>query len=87
MRPVPRRSALAFASLDLLVITLITPETEQVLPPAEMPGLRAQMNDALLELVRDDPWNAWEDIPVLELDRAARRPAGPAVLAALGQSR
>jgi hypothetical protein len=76
----------AFARLDLLVITLITPETEQVLPAAEMPGLRSQMNDALLELVHDDPLNAWEDIPVLELD-------GPldgrlnAVLAALDQSR
>lgn len=76
----------AFASLDLLVITLITPETEQVLPAAEMPGLRSQMNDMLLELVRDDPLNAWEDIPGLELD-------GPldgrlsAVLAALDQSR
>jgi hypothetical protein len=76
----------AFASLDLLVITLITPETEHVLPTAEMPGLRSQMNDALLELVHDDPLNAWEDIPVLELD-------GPldgrlsAVLAALDQSR
>ena len=76
----------AFASLDLLVITVITPETEQVLPAAEMPGLRSQMNDALLELVHDDPLNAWEDIPVLELD-------GPldgrlsVVLAALDQSR
>jgi hypothetical protein len=76
----------AFANLDLLVITLITPETEQVLPAAEMPGLRSQMNDALLELVHDDPLNAWEGIPVLELD-------GPldsrlsAVLAALDQSR
>ena len=57
----------AFASLDLLVITLITPETEQVLPAAEMPALRAQMNDALLELVYGGPLNAWEDIPVLEL--------------------
>jgi hypothetical protein len=51
----------AFASLDLLVITLITPQTEQVLPPAELPGLRSQMNDALLDLVYDDPLNAWED--------------------------
>ena len=76
----------AFASLDLLVITLITPETEQVLPAAEMPALRSQMNDALLELIYDDPLNAWEDIPVLELN-------GPldgrlhAVLTALDQSR
>jgi AAA domain len=76
----------AFASLDLLVITPITAETEQVLPAAEMPGLRSQMNDALLELVYDDPLNAWADIPVLEL-------TGPldgrldAVLAALGPDR
>ena len=55
------------------------------MPAAEMPGLRADMNDALLELVYDDPLNAWEDVPVLEL-------SGPldgrpnAVLAALGQT-
>jgi len=77
---------LAFASLELLVITVITPQTEQVLPPAELPGLRAQMNDALLELLYDDPLHAWEDVPVLELN-------GPLdsrlnlVLAALNQSR
>jgi hypothetical protein len=76
----------AFASLDLLVITPITPETEQVLPAAEMPGLRVQMNDSLLELVYDDPLNAWPDLPVLEL-------SGPldgrldTVLAALDQAR
>ena len=76
----------AFASLDLLVITLITPETEQVLPTAEMRGLRAEMNDALLDLVYDDPLNAWEGVPLLEL-------GGPlddrldAVLAALDQPR
>jgi hypothetical protein len=44
------------------------------------------MNDALLELVYDDPLDAWGDIPVLEL-------GGPldgrldAVLAALNQTR
>ncbi|MBV9447996.1 MAG: hypothetical protein JO345_19095 [Streptosporangiaceae bacterium] len=44
------------------------------------------MNDALLELLYDDPLDAWRDIPVLEL-------SGPldgrldAVLAALDQSR
>jgi AAA domain len=76
----------AFASLDLLVITPITPQTEQFLPAAELPGLRSQMNDALLELVYGDPLDAWGDVPVLEL-------TGPldgrldAVLAALGQSR
>jgi len=31
----------AFAGLDLLVITPITPDTERVLPAAEMPGLRS----------------------------------------------
>jgi len=76
----------ALASLELLVITVITPETEQVLPAAEMPGLRSQMNDALLELLYDDPLNAWPDVPVLELN-------GPldsrldAVLAVLNKSR
>jgi hypothetical protein len=58
----------AFASLDLLVITPITPETEQLLPTAELPGLRSGMNDALLELVYDDPLNAWGDLAVLELN-------------------
>jgi hypothetical protein len=57
----------AFARLDLLVITPITAETERVLPPAELPGLRSRMNDALLELVYDDPLDAWEHVPVLEL--------------------
>jgi len=65
----------AFASLDLLVITLITPETEQVLLAAEMPGLRAAMNDVLLELVYDDPLDAWGGYPGAGAERAARRPA------------
>jgi AAA domain-containing protein len=73
----------AFARLDLLVIAPITPETERMLPPPELPVLRSQANDALLDLVYDDPLGAWEGIPVLEL-------TGPldgrldAVLAALG---
>jgi hypothetical protein len=58
----------AFATLDLLVITVITAETERILPPAELPGLRSRMNDALLELVYDDPLDAWPDTPVLELN-------------------
>jgi hypothetical protein len=74
----------AFATLDLLVITVITPETERVLPAAEMPGLRAEMNDALLDLVYDDPLNAWGDIPVLELSGPLDRRL-EAVLAALNQ--
>ena len=65
---------------------MITAETERALPTPEMPGLRAQMNDALLELVYDDPLDAWGDIPVLEVN-------GPldarldTVLAALNQTR
>lgn len=76
----------AFGSLDLLIITPITPETEQVLPAAEMPGLRSQMNDALLELAYDDPLNAWGDIPLLELSGPLDRRLD-AVLAALDQAR
>ena len=76
----------ALASLDLLVITSITPETEQALPTAELPGLRAQMNDALLELVYDDPLTAWGDVPVLELSGPLDR-RQDAVLAALNQPR
>ncbi len=54
-----------------------------MLPPPELPLLRAQVNDALLDLLYDDPFGAWEAVPVLEL-------SGPldgrldAVLAALG---
>ena len=75
-----------FGNLDLLVITPITPETERVLPAAEMPGLRSQMNDALLELVYDDPLSAWGDTPVLELSGPLDRRLD-AVLAALDQAR
>lgn len=57
----------AFTHLDLLVITVITAETERLLPATEWPGLRARTNDALLELVYDDPLDAWPDTPVLEL--------------------
>jgi hypothetical protein len=63
--PPSLRSALA--GLDLLVITPITPQTEALLPRAEMPQLREQMNDALLDLVYRDPLRAWEDLPLIEL--------------------
>jgi AAA domain len=76
----------ALASLDLLVITVITPETERLLPAPELPQLRAAMDEALLELVYADPLDAWADLPVLELDGPldARLPT---VLAALGRRR
>ncbi|MEU7875086.1 AAA family ATPase [Dactylosporangium sp. NPDC049140] len=57
----------AFASLDLLVITVITPTTERMLPAAELPGLRSRANAMLLELVYEDPLSSWADTPVLEL--------------------
>jgi hypothetical protein len=44
------------------------------------------MNEALVELVYDDPLNAWQDIPVLELDGPLDGRLG-AVLAALDQAR
>jgi hypothetical protein len=58
---------LACSSLDLLVITPITAETEQILPAADLPALRVQVNEMLLELVYDDPLDLWDGIPVLEL--------------------
>jgi len=75
----------ALASLDLIVVTVITPETERLKPTPELPELREAMNEALLELVYADPLDAWADLPVLELDGPldARLPA---VLAALRQS-
>jgi AAA domain len=57
----------ALASLDLLIATPITPETEQFLPRAEMPRLREKTNDALLELLYSDPLEAWTNVPVIEL--------------------
>ena len=51
-----------------------------------MLGLRSEMNEALVELVYDDPLNAWQDIPVLELDGPLDGRLG-AVLAALDQAR
>ena len=75
---------LAFARLDLLGITPITPETERVLPAAEQPGLRRDMNDALLELAHDDPLDAWPDTPLLELTGPLDRRLDT-VLAALNQ--
>ena len=44
------------------------------------------MNDALLELVYDDPLNAWGDLPVLELSGSLDGRLDT-VLAALDRSR
>jgi len=63
--PSALRSALA--SLDLLVVTPVTPETEWVLPRPDMPRLRETVNDTLLDLLSGDPLQAWGDVPVIEL--------------------
>ena len=57
----------ALASLDLLIVTPITAETERVLPRPGLPRLRETMNDALLDLLASDPLDAWGDVPVIEL--------------------
>ncbi len=58
----------AVASLDLLVITPITPQTERVLPRPGLLELRETMNAALLDLLSSDPLEAWGDVPVIELN-------------------
>lgn len=55
------------AALDLLVLVPITPETERVLPAAEMLGLRRAVDDAVLELAYADPLHLLADVPVVEL--------------------
>ena len=74
----------ALESLDLIVITVITPETERLLPTPEMPQLRAAMNDALIELVYANPLEVCANVPVLELDGPLRGRVA-AVIAALRQ--
>lgn len=63
----PARLRAAFATLDLVVIAPIAPDAERVLPRAEHRGLRRRANEALLDLIDDDPMDAWSDTPVLEL--------------------
>src|SRR5215469_14780880 len=65
VEPAALRSA--FASLDLLIVTPITAEIERVLPAAEMPALRTAVDAALLDLLYDDPFDAWRGTPILEL--------------------
>jgi AAA domain len=72
----------ALASLDLLVVTPITAETQRVLPRPGLPRLREAMNDALLDLLASDPLDAWGDVPVIELNGPLDRRL-EAVLAAL----
>jgi hypothetical protein len=73
----------ALATLDLLVITVITADTEATLPAPDLPELRTRMNDALLDLAYTDPLDAWGEVPLLELDGPLETRL-PAVLTALG---
>jgi hypothetical protein len=57
----------AFESLDLLVVLPLTAETERMLPGAELLRLRSKVNAALLDLLDEDPWEAWRGVRVLEL--------------------
>lgn len=57
----------AMATLDLLVLVPITDDTQRTLPPADFPQLGAAVNDALLELVYDDPLHLCEGLAVVEL--------------------
>ena len=72
----------ALASLDVLIVTPVTPETERVLPRPDLPRLRETMNGALLDLLSSDPLEAWGDVPVIELSGPLDRRL-EAVLAAL----
>lgn len=72
----------ALASLDLLVVVPITNETERILPKAELRGLRAAMNDILLDLIDDDPFDVCRGVPVIEF-RGPLEGRVTAVLAAL----
>ncbi len=72
----------ALASLDLLIVTPVTPETERLLPRPGMPRLREMVNDTLLDLVSSDPLQAWGNVPVIELSGSLDRRL-EAVLAAL----
>lgn len=58
----------AFASLDVLVVIPITAAADRLLPAPALPALRRAMNEVLLTILYDDPFEAWSDIPIVELD-------------------
>ncbi len=58
----------AFATVDILVIVPISAAADALLPAPALPALRSAANDALLTLAYDDPFDAWPDTPILELD-------------------
>ncbi|MEV6061016.1 ATP-binding protein [Nocardia asteroides] len=58
----------ALATLDLLVLVPVTETVERVLPAAEMPGLRAEMDGALADLVYADRFGLVGELPVIEVN-------------------
>ena len=58
----------ALCTLDVLVLVPITVETVQKLPAVEMTELQRSVNDALLDLVYDDPMQVCDSLVVVELD-------------------
>ncbi|MFD6222206.1 AAA family ATPase [Nocardia asteroides] len=58
----------ALATLDLLVLLPVTEIVDRVLPAAEMPGLRAEMDAALADLVFADPFDLVGELQVVELN-------------------
>ena len=76
----------ALASLDVLIVTPVTAETERALPRPDLPQLRETMNGALLDLLSSDPLEAWGDVRVIELGGPLDRRL-EAVLAAVPDGR
>lgn len=70
------------ASLDLLVVVPITSETERALPRPALRRLRAAMDDALQDLVEDDPLDLCRDVRTIIL-RGPLEGRVTAILAAL----
>lgn len=58
---------MAITSLDVLIIIPMTAEADAILPASELPRFRQRMNAALLALAYDDPFEAWSDLPLIEL--------------------
>lgn len=71
----------AFASLDALVVIPITAAADRLLPPPALPALRRAMNEALLTILYDDLFDAWSDIPIVELDAPLDKRVGQALRA------
>lgn len=74
----------ALAGLDLLVIVPLTRDIQRVLPTPEHRNLQVAMDDALLDLVTDDPFDLCRGVRTMVL-RVPLDARVAAVLAALPQ--